>query len=411
MNNNAPSGRIVELDCIRALAVMGIIFMNVLFFSMPSAAYFNPGAFGGMEPLDLIQWSLSFLFIEDKFRGIFAMLFGASMMLMRSPERSISEKVSGGIGAYYRRLFWLLIIGFAHAILLANNDILRLYAICGIFLPLVMRLSPRGQIIAALFLLALHMIPGGYLGWLWMEAYYDVQAGGDAARLAPMEFRFGPHEGAIAAQIERHLGSYGNIISARLANPLGPLITALLALPLTLATMIIGMILFRTGFLTGQWTPARYRKTAVHGFAIGLSGLIPLWLWIWSSDFAAAITGFAVLVWSAPFDLAMAAGWAALFMACIQPPLGSRFIAHIAAVGRMALTNYVMTSVILSVIFFGYGFGLYGQISRSQAFLFALIPMIAMLLWSAAWMARFRYGPLEWLWRSLSRWQRQPFKL
>ena len=118
----------------------------------------------------------------------------------------------------------------------------------------------------------------------------------------------------------------------------------------------------------------------------------------------------AALVWSTPFDFVMTVGWAAIIMLLIKTAASPALRARLAATGRMAFTNYLATSAVMTTIFYGYGLALFGSVPRAALYLFCFAMWAAMLLWSKPWLARFEYGPLEWLWRSLSRWQRQPMR-
>ncbi|MEL6874567.1 MAG: DUF418 domain-containing protein [Pseudomonadota bacterium] len=394
------------MDAVRGFAVAGIVLMNIFFFSMPSAAYFNPRAWGGMETIDLGLWTTSFLFIEDKMRGLFAMLFGASVLLMMEHSSHAAP-----LRQHYLRMAWLLMIGLAHAILLANNDILRLYAICGFMLPLFAGMSARGLFIACGLFLTIHMIAGGYVSAVWISVYYDVQAGlVSPESIAPAERAFGADPKALNRQVTRNLGDYQSIVAARIANPLGLAFAALVFLPVTLSTMLFGMGLYRTGFFAVDFSDRLLRKMAVWGFALGLPVLAGLAFWNFTEEFAAVIVASNALVWSAPADLAVSAGCAALLMIWIKRMRTADIVRRFAAAGRMALTNYIATSLICGVIFFGYGGGLFGAISRPEAYLFALVPIGLMLGWSLPWLNRFRYGPIEWLWRSLARGHMQQMK-
>ncbi|WP_299324249.1 DUF418 domain-containing protein [Parasphingopyxis sp.] len=393
--------RHMELDAVRGFAVMGIVLMNIFFFAMPSAAYFNPRAWGGMETPDLAAWALSFVFVEDKMRGLFLALFGASAMLVIERTRS-----RGGNGArrHWVRMGWLLVFGLAHAVLLANNDILRLYAITGLVLPLFANLSVRGLLIWTGALLCVHLAALGYLALNWLAAHRYVLDNPEEAQILTLQERmFGVDQSAIEAQHALFTGGYGDIVASRLANVEGPLIGLAAMLPITLAGMLLGVALLRSNMLTGGWDTARYRRWAVIGFVGGGIPLAMLAAWAFASDFAAVVIGANALVWSAPFDMLMTVGWAALLILTIRRFAESRLIARVAAAGRVALTNYIGASLVLGLIFYGWGLGLFGQIGRIEAYPFAFGTMVLMLLWSKPWLAHFRYGPLEWLWRSLSR--------
>ena len=116
------------------------------------------------------------------------------------------------------------------------------------------------------------------------------------------------------------------------------------------------------------------------------------------------------LAWSLPFDVILTIGWAALIMLVAKRHSASSATARVGAAGRMAFTNYLMTSIVMTTIFYGYGLALYGEVGRAALYLFVFGMWAAMLLWSKPWLDRFHYGPLEWLWRSLSRFKPQPMR-
>ena len=171
----------------------------------------------------------------------------------------------------------------------------------------------------------------------------------------------------------------------------------------TVSLMLIGMALFKQGMLTGDWPVERYRQWAWIGIGVGLVANVLLGLW----QLREGMNGYSVLtshiLWSMPFDFAMSVGYAALVIAWVKSSGPSRLLDRIAAVGRMAFTNYLMTSIVMTTIFYGYGLGLTGRLERAELFLVMLGMWGLMLAWSKPWLDRFAYGPFEWLWRSLSR--------
>ena len=400
--------RHIELDAIRGFAVMGIVLMNVFFFAMPSAAYYNPRAWGGMDAPDLIAWTASFIFVEDKMRGLFLALFGASAMLVIDKAR---KRGASGALTHWKRMGWLLVFGLIHGLLLANNDILRLYAITGLLLPLFANLSVRALIVWAGALLSVHLAASGYIAINWLTAYRYVEAHPDEADLLIMQERiFGVDMTAIEAQLALHRGDYLSVVTGRLENFEGPLLSLVALLPITLSGMLLGVAMLRSGMVTGGWTDGQYRRWALIGFGIATPPLAALAYWAFATDFAAVIIGANSFAWSAPFDMLMTVGWAAVLMLMIRRFADSALIVRMAAAGRVALTNYIATSVVLGSVFFGWGLGLYGQVGRAEAYLFAAAVCAMMLIWSAPWLRRYRYGPLEWLWRSLARWELQPLR-
>lgn len=395
---NAPGGRIVSFDALRGLAVIGIVPMNVLVFAMPGAAYVNPRAWGGDGPLEIALWALVFLIIEDKFRNLFAMLFGAGVAIL------LARQVERPLAGHYARMAVLFVIGFAHASFLANNDILRLYALTGLALPLFLRLSPRALLLIAAALIAAQTALAGWYAFDWLAYWWRWWTGAISAfgPLARAEAAFGADPDALAFALERGRETLAERLYRRLSDIAGPLVSALAAIPSTLAAMLVGMALWRNGLLAGAWPPEQMRRLACRAIAWSLPALVLLAAGAVASGFSAVVTAANALIWSAPFDLLLAVGWAALAMAWFSGREQHGMAQRLAASGRMALTNYLATSLILSAIYAHWGLGLFGDVSRVEALATCLLPIGAMLLWSPCWLARFRQGPMEWLWRSLA---------
>jgi uncharacterized protein len=412
MTNGSAATRYESLDAIRGVAVMGILAMNIVAFALPMSAYFNPAAGGPPGGSDLATWAFNFVLVDSKMRGLFSILFGASTLLV------IENATAGGrsaAGSHYMRMFWLLLFGLAHYYFIWFGDILSLYAVCGLLIFLFRGLSIRALLIwAGVFLLVSLAI----LGSTWFS-FAALEAGqlpaADAAAMREQMDQFnammGPDSPTYAKDVAHFLGSYAQIAGARMGEAaIEPLIQVMLFSWETMALMLIGMALYRSRMLTGAWSAARYAKWAGICFAVAAP---PLAWMAWHS----VETGFATmtvfstsLVFSLPFDILMAVGWAALIMLLIQTRASDAVRARLAATGRMAFTNYLVTSVVMTTIFYGYGLGLFGSIGRALLYLFCFGMWAAMLLWSKPWLDRFNYGPLEWLWRSLARGSLQPMR-
>ncbi|MBB3034610.1 DUF418 domain-containing protein [Alteriqipengyuania lutimaris] len=387
--SRSGSGRIVALDALRGIAVAGIALMNVYVFALPSAAYFNPAAAGSESLLDWLVWGLSFVFVEDKFRSLFAMLFGAGVLIL------LERAEKHGIRAHGVRMLVLFAIGAAHAILLANNDVLRLYAMAGLFLPLFTRLAPMNMLVIAGMLMALHVTGGSLLAWLWASA----PPGSQNALYPARAFGAAPDAIAYAQQIGTE--GFDERIVRRITRFWNALETQIPGIPSTLAMMLVGAALWQNGLLRGEWPQARAFALARRMALLALPALALCLALDVASGFDAGIVGPIGLFWSIPFDLLLAVGYAALVMGLLTDR-ASGLRSRLATVGRLSLTNYLLTSLTFALIFYGWGAGLFGALSRWQAFAIAFVPIVLMLVWSPPWLARFGQGPFEWLWRSLA---------
>lgn len=393
MTSPAPTPRILALDALRGVAVIGIVGMNVLAFALPGPAYYNPLSFGGTTPADYWVWLGSFVFIEDKFRTLFAMLFGAGCLIL------IERAGEHPWRAHYARMTVLFAIGIVHATLLASNDVLRAYALAGLAMPLLAGLSARALLAVGTGLVVVHLALGLTAFGSAMLDYGRGLPGTDA--LLFMERQFGRDPAAIAALLEQGREGLGERVLRRSLGIPAQLVTLAASLPLNLAAIALGMGLWKAGMLKGEWRTFHLQRLAAVCALVALPALFGLAAWLVGAGFPAALAGPVALVISAPFDTLLGVAYAALAMALLGK--GAALTRRLAAVGRLSLSNYLMTSVVLAAIFAPWGLGLFGEVSRWQAFALGLVPVAAMLAWSPLWVARFGQGPVERLWRAGAR--------
>jgi len=388
-----PAPRILALDALRGIAVIGIVWMNVHAFALPGPAYYNPLAYGTTGDADYRVWLGSFVFIEDKFRTLFAMLFGAGCLILieRGGEKPWR--------AHYARMIVLFAIGLVHATLLASNDVLRAYALAGLALPLLAGLSARALVAVSVGLLVVHLSLGMTAFGGAMIDLATQRSGSDA--LLFMERQFGRDPAAIAMLLEQGREGLDERIIRRTLGIPAQIATLVASLPLNLAAIALGMGLWRGGMLKGEWRTFHLQRLAGFAGLVAIPALLGLAGWMVAEGFPAALVGPVALVISAPFDTLLGVAYAALAMAFLTKDNAAT--RTLAAVGRLSLTNYLMTSVILASIFAPWGLGLFGEVARTQAFGLSFVPMIAMLLWSPPWVAKVGQGPFERLWRSGAR--------
>jgi len=367
--------------------------MNVHAFALPGPAYYNPLAYGTTGDADYRVWLGSFVFIEDKFRTLFAMLFGAGCLILieRGGEKPWR--------AHYARMIVLFAIGLVHATLLASNDVLRAYALAGLALPLLAGLSARALVAVSVGLLVVHLSLGMTAFGGAMIDLATQRSGSDA--LLFMERQFGRDPAAIAMLLEQGREGLDERIIRRTLGIPAQIATLVASLPLNLAAIALGMGLWRGGMLKGEWRTFHLQRLAGFAGLVAIPALLGLAGWMVAEGFPAALVGPVALVISAPFDTLLGVAYAALAMAFLTKDNAAT--RTLAAVGRLSLTNYLMTSVILASIFAPWGLGLFGEVTRTQAFGLSFVPMIAMLLWSPPWVAKVGQGPFERLWRSGAR--------
>jgi uncharacterized protein len=410
MVSPSPAARFVSLDAMRGFAVMGILAMNIVGFAMPEWAYVTPKAYGGATMGDQIAWFCSFIFIDGKMRGLFSLLFGASMMLIIERAEASGESPAK---IHYARMFWLAAFGLAHYFFIWFGDILFLYASVGCIAFLFRKWEPRRLVIWALIIFALGIaIWGLQFGGLQVLQHRATMPGASAdlvkqyrAIMDSPDFDMN-----IAKELALHRGAWWPIVSDKLAQWSGPFTQIVISITETLPLIMIGMAMQKNGFLTGSWERDDYRRWAKRLVPLGLLLTALLAIWLVTVDYD-AITSLAILlVWGGIPRLLLTIGYAALLIMAIGRLAGSPFLARVAAAGQAAFTNYLGTSLIMTTIFYGYGFGLYGHVSRVGLWAFVLGAWLLMLWWSKPWLERFRYGPLEWLWRSLARAKVQPLR-
>ena len=390
---NHNGDRIVQLDALRGLAVIGIAWMNIYAFALPLQAYYNPTVSGGVSAADRLLWLASFVFVEDKFRTLFAMLFGAGCLILLEKDQERPLR------AHAARMAVLFGIGLVHSILLASNDVLRAYAIAGLALPFLRGLSAPALYAVATGLVAVH-VGGGII--IFGPAVVDFYAGRlstDAALLA--ERNFGNVPGAV--EYAMGLGREGLMDriarrSAAIPNQLAALSGSL---PVNLAAMALGMGLWRDGMLAGRWRTLRMQRLAAACALVAVPLLLGIGWWVADAGFSGALVGAAALIVSAPLDTLLGLAYALLIMALLRSD--GAVALRLAAVGRLSLSNYIATSVIFASLFASWGLGWFGDVTRLQAFGLSFVPIIAMLLWSPLWLSRFGQGPLERAWRILAR--------
>jgi len=407
----APAPRIVTLDIVRGVAVMGILAMNIVAFAMPFQAYMNPTAYGLESGADLASWIFSFVFIDGKMRGLFSFLFGASTLLVieraqasgRSPAR-----------IHYARMLWLLVFGLIHFYFIWFGDILSLYALIGLVLFFFRGLSVRALVISGIAFVLVQTLVFALLGVGAMFLSYKAGLPNPdpeiVSQWGEMQKGFAPPVGpALAEKLALFQGPWPGLVESRLIDQMFTPFTGVFLFGWeTLGYMLFGMAALKSGFFRGEWPMARYRKSALIGFGIGVPAYALL-AWILVRDnFSVPMIFLVVMGATTPFRPLMIVAIAALIV--ILTRNGGFLVDRIAAAGRAAFTNYLGTSILMTTLFYGYGLGYYGSMSRAELWLVVVAMWALMLLWSKPWLDRYRYGPFEWLWRSLARWRLEPMR-
>ncbi len=423
--------RIGALDVLRGAAVLGILMVNILYFSLPLVDVMMPPAPGALEGADLACWALVKVLFEYMFISIFSLLFGAGMVVQMHRAEAAGRPFAP---VYLRRLATLALIGLAHGLLLWYGDILFFYACVGLVVFYLRTLPPRAMLLGAIigFVMAL-AIPGafGLLG-AWKAA---LQPPGDVAMEAPNadEAPAVPPGGddpwqAWVESVKRVAEDPEDVnlwreVELRAYRD-GPLGAALLVRGATFVTLTLGEALGGLGFRTAAFFllgaalmklgffERRFRRWHWALCLVGLPAGVALeaigaWLGLQvGAGRPIALALFDTVHQTGSLVLAM--GYVGTITLVTSSDLGRMLLRPVAAVGRMALTNYLLETVIATGIMYWWGLGRFDSFSHAELVGIVAIVYAGLVVFSVLWLRFFRIGPAEWAWRSLTYWQPQP---
>ena len=392
--------RIESIDVLRGVAMLGILVMNVQTFAMPQAAYFNPTAYGDLTGANRYVWIAGRMLADQKFMTIFSILFGAGIVLMtgRAEARGDARRV------HYRRMRWLMVIGLLHGHLLWWGDILFHYAVCGMLVYPLRRQSPRRLFALGMVLLVAFSAFWGVFGLSFPYWPEEVRAKFVADAWQP------PQE-KLDAEIATFRGGWLEQMTNRSVTALGSQTLALIVAVVWRAggLMLIGMALFKKDVFNAQRSTRFYVSLIAVAVAIGFP-LQAYGIWL---DFASGwsvrslFTGLQLVYWT---SIAVGLGYVGAIMLVCRTRALRRFTRPFAAVGQTALTNYLLQTVICTTIFYGHGLGWFGSVDRvGQVGVIAGVWAVQLIA-SPLWLRRYRFGPVEWAWRSLIYRARQPMR-
>ena len=383
--------RIDALDVLRGFALLGILVMNIQMFAMPDAAYFNPTAYGDLEGTNFQVWLWSRLLADQKFMTIFSMLFGAGIVLMagRAGDGGDARR------RHYRRTAWLGLLGLLHAHLLWSGDILYVYAICGMLVFPLRRLSPRLLLAIGAATLALGSVVSFAFG-------ASLQYWPEAARTELINTIWQPTAAAVGTDLAAYRGGWLEQLPSRSAAAFGAETFMLLIWALWRASglMLIGMALFKLDVFGARRSRRFYAGLATAlllGLSIDAYGVALDFRYGW--DVWSFFQGKQFNYWgSIPVSL----GYVGLVMLACQTPALRGATRPLAAIGQTALTNYLLQTVICTTIFYGHGLGWYGSVDRLGQIGMVAGVWVVQLIAARLWLQRFRFGPAEWCLRALT---------
>lgn len=393
-----PTERISEIDIIRGLALLGILMVNMAYFKAPVMmdrypAYYAPG----LEQIS--AWFIQ-LFFTGKFYAIFSFLFGLGFYIFM--ERTLAKGLTLP-PLYKRRLLVLLVMGAVHLFLLWSGDILFTYALVGFILLGFRRKSLQslkrwiiGLFIATLFLQGLFGLVQGIGKAYSGEQYSQMMA-----------------EIINSSVLVYSTGSFSELVSYRMVNEIPYILISLIVwIPAVLAFFLCGLYAGKLGlFKDLPGSVPIFRKICLVGFPIGALGLLLYFffetgIWPVSTAFKPALLSMTNYFAS----LFIFPAYVAAILLILRQKTGRKVLAPMASAGRMALTNYLSQTLILITFFYGYGFGFFYRLSLAQGILLTLALYLLQVFWSNLWFKKFKYGPLEWLWRGLTYKKFEPFR-
>ena len=415
--------RITAIDTLRGFALLGILLMNIIGFSMYLSAYDNPTVTGGATGANLAVWAVLHVLAEGKMRCLFSLVFGASVILLTSRL----EKSGEAADIYYRRTIWLGLFGIAHAYLLWFGDILYPYALCGLLLYPFRKMTPKGLLTIGSVLLVMTGVTYVQDGFSQKQTIEKARAAKaaeargekltkeqqdqkeeferDEKRRLPdaaeLEKEAAKWRGSVLDVIKVRAGIVREFHSGRYYSYHNWDIWSM---------MLIGMGLMKLGVLAGRSSIRTYVWMAIAGYAIGLPVNIYTAYIIIRSNFDPVLQTFSAVTYDVG-RLSIALGHLGIIMLLCKTKTMQWLTNSLGAVGQMAFSNYIMHSIVCAFIFTGYGLALYGRLQRYQVYYVVAAIWIFQMIASPIWLRHFRFGPLEWGWRSLTYWKKQPMRL
>ena len=411
------SDRLVPIDVLRGFALCGILTMNILSLGLPGTARLNPNVAGGFNGVNYVAWLVGFFLFDEKMITIFSMLFGAGLVLMA--DRTNQQGKSSTI-LYYRRVGILLFIGLIHAYLIWDGDILVAYALCGMLAYPLRKLSPRNLVVVGvLFTLPSVPLTAAVAGLFqsFRDASVRVLAAEQngqpisdrdkelAAAWNGIRKAFHPTTREVSETIkENRESSYWSLVVKNAPQAFGVQTTIFGSSFIWTVTgrMLIGMALMKLGVFSATGSLRFYWLLAFFGYGLGWPIVAFAANRLIQNDFDVVTLFLSCFQINFFGSLLVALGHIAVVMLVCKTDWFPWLTCRLAAVGRMALTNYLMQSLLCTIFFNGYGFGFYGSFDRVRLYGIVVAVWSLQLWYSPLWLRYFRFGPVEWLWRSMT---------
>ncbi|MDZ5712600.1 DUF418 domain-containing protein [Jeotgalibacillus haloalkalitolerans] len=395
MSSVSMKERIHTLDIIRGFALFGILIANMVTFKTPAMTDISGMVEGNSLPEGGMNAALTLLtafFVDAKFYPMFSMLFGLGFYIFYS---RLMKKGLPAKKLFRRRLMFLMLMGLVHLIFIWSGDILHTYAITGFLLPFFVERSTKTIKIWAISLLVFGPLLMTALMLLSSVSIHFMISGG-------MDTLENLNASSILAASVMAEGSFGEILAFRFTNEVLLILAQfMLLVPTILPLFLIGLYLGKTGMFTDiennlhRWKKIMWIGLAVGAPIVGLAVAIDYNVFGWPPYLAVPIAG-GLNTFGGPFLMLFYVSVIVLFT---RKAAVEKVLMPFASVGRMALTNYLMQSVIAVIIFNGYGFGLFGQVSKTAGVLIAIAIYSVQVLLSHVLLKRYNQGPMEYVWR------------
>ncbi len=403
-----PHERNMTLDVIRGLAILGIFTVNMSFFSSPVVYLKAAGIEWWTQPWDrAVSWLIEF-FAQGKFYTMFSFLFGLGMvMFMERAERKGHQAVT----LYVRRLFVLLIFGVIHAFLIWSGDILMTYAFLG-FALILFRKMPQSQLLKSAAVIFL--IPVVLYGVLLLGAS-EPEKTPDSRELEAQENNAFRQE--MIRAIDRSVAAYGegtylDMVNQRIYDRSISFSYSIFSLPHVFTMFLLGVYAARRKIIAeAKHHLGLIRKVWVYSLVIGLLGGVIYEIGKVDIGFTSGLLyEFIGQTARMVHEPALSLFYVSSLVLLMQREVWQHRLRPLAAVGRLAISNYLFQSVLATTIFYNYGLSMYGKMGPAAGLVLTIVVFILQVIISQYWIRRFHYGPVEWLWRSLTYGKKQPLR-
>lgn len=419
------SERIALLDSLRGIAILGILLVNIRGFGLPYPAIADPAVNNDIAGKNFYAWFINEWLIDGSFRALLSMLFGAGMLLFLHPGGTQKLK---GPELFFRRQFWLFLFGFVNIYLfLWFWDILYMYAICGMVLFAFRKLPVTKLLIAAAICLLMTDVLDTvelYSQKVIIHKGENVLKAGTARTPVQSDaleeynslvkkISLESKQRQAAEEKESTTGKLAGLYDLHRKKSIDIQISGFFTFYFwdILLFMFLGMAFYKLGMLTGKASVRFYWILTLSAFGIGL-----LLSWyrlkpILANNFDEyqVVKNTSVRFYETARTF-RSLGFLGLIMLLYKSRVFGRFFRLLQPVGQMALSNYLIQSIVCGLFFYGIGFGMFGKLERVELYYVVLIVWLLQIIFSHIWLRYFLYGPFEWAWRSLTYWKKQPFR-